>query len=68
MKASLFACFAVPEGAYTFSSVIPSHSAAIPRPDGILLMFVTYRPFRITKAVPVIVVPTFVYVVYSGRL
>ena len=31
-------------------------------------MFVTCRSFRVTKAVPLIVVPTFVYVVYPGRL
>jgi hypothetical protein len=33
-----------------------------------LLMFMTCRPFRDMKAVPLIVVPTFVYVVYPGRL
>jgi len=51
-----------------FKSVIPSHSAAIPRPVGSLVMFVTCRSFHVTKAVPLIVVPSFVYVVYPGRL
>ena len=59
--------FAVQEGACTFKCVIPSHSAAIPGPVG-SLVFVTCRSFRVTKAVPLIVVPTFAYVVYPGRL
>ena len=66
--ASLFAFFAVPEGAHTFKSVIPSHSAAIPQPVGSLVKFVTCRTFSVTNAVPFIVVSTFVYVVYPGSL
>jgi len=67
-KASLSACLAVPEGVYSYNRVIPSHSADIPWPVGSLVMFVTRRSFRVTKAVPLIVVPTFLYVVYPGRL
>ena len=67
-KDSLFACFAFPEGAHTCKSVIPTHSAAIPRPVGSLAMFVTCRYFYVTKAVPLIIVPTFVYVLYPGGL
>ena len=66
-KASLSAFFTVLQAAHTFQSVISSHSAAIPRPVGSFVIFVTFRPFRVTKAVP-LAVPTFVYVVYPGRL